>query len=468
MKHTLRILTFFALSISILPQPFSAWAAPAVRVGNGDDGSDLEGATPLTSGKIFDARAKAVTKLKQLYVQGVPGLGKLIPETERSTLYLSQRDSSGKLASDQGSYHADMRGLVFARTMPEPHAPTRFFPAAEKLDEDQLVALHIHEALHRSLPADVRENEAIVSELTLSIVSPEGSHDLVRETAARVIPVSDRVILTSASTTPATYEAAEVAAPAGSLAAEPSLLSYEFRSYRENSELSAQSKVSSMSVLQSFLYPFGGKASSFGFGIEASLINQPNVTLMGPLSVSARYRLWSGRGFDVGIWGTASLNTLSAEELKNSRFGRDVSTLGLSMRKDVDYFYVENFLSYSGSGEASKSIGRVSYNYQYGGVVNAQIHAGATFGFLKAGAYSEIFLADYYRVSGGAYTYDSGRYRIVSAGPEVTARFKNFLVTVYGRFLVNAPADIDFDALGNLMGPGSGQGSLGLRASLQF
>jgi len=69
---------------------------------------------------------------------------------------------------DEGPFHVNLMGKVYARTFPEPHAATRFFPAAAKLDSEQLQALHIHEALHRALPDSVREDEAVVSEITLA------------------------------------------------------------------------------------------------------------------------------------------------------------------------------------------------------------------------------------------------------------------------------------------------------------
>jgi hypothetical protein len=224
-----------------------------------------------------------------------------------------------------------------------------------------------------------------------------------------------------------------------------------------------------MHVLRSFLYPFGGRFDSFGFGIQAALIHQPTATILGPLGLSARMRLWSGRGFDISAWGTASLNTLSAAELKNSPFGRDVYTLGLEMRKDLRFFYVENILAYSAPGTASEKLGRVSYTHKYGGVINAAVHAGASLSIVKAGAFAEIDLADYYQFEGGAFgKFDSGRYRLVSVGPEAVVRLGDVAIGAYGKFLISSPKDVDYNMLGNLMGPGAGQASLGARASYHF
>jgi hypothetical protein len=465
----------FALA-ALAALTFSSFAhASGSWVGNGDDGSDLEGSTPVSSEKILGSRTQAIALLRKLGVEGVAGLGLLIPETERSALYMSKIDSAAKLASDSGSSHTDIKGRVFARTMPEPHSPTRFFPIAEKLDEDQLVALQVHEALHRSLPVAVRENEAVVSELTLAIVSPESSHDRIRETAAKLIPPPEDRALAANGMAPvagASLAVSSPPAPEGSYAAKPSLFGYEMRNLWNNSELSARYTVNRIHTIQSFLYPFGGNRDSFGIGLEGSLIQQPAGTIMGPLGLSARLRLWSGRGFDVSAWGSLALNTLSAEELKNSPFGRDVPTLGLELHKDLSNFYIQNVLSYSFAGSADASIGKVTYTHDYGSVINAAVHAGASVWIFKVGGYAEVYLADYYRVSGGALTgadaFDTGRYRLVSAGPEASVRIHNVALSMYGKFLLSAPQDVQFNSLGNLMGPGSGQASLGTRVSIYF
>jgi hypothetical protein len=476
----LTLLPFALALLAIGALATRAQAASGTWVGNGDDGSDLEGSTPITEGKIVTARSHAVALLRKLAIEGIPGMGLLIPETESSKLYLSKVDSAAKLESDQGGSHTDIKGRVFARTLAQPHSPTRFFPVAEKLDEDQLVALHVHEALHRALPASVRENESIVSELTLAIVSPEGSHDRVRETAAKLLPPPAESRALAAAPSPygetpigsSSSFAVAAAAPDGSLAAKPSLFGYEQRNYWANDEISQFYAVDRVHSIQSFLYPFGGKRNSFGIGLEGSLIQQPSRTIMGPLGLSARLRLWSGRDFDVAAWASAALNMLSADELKNSPFGRDVFTVGVDLRKDLSFFYINNVLSYSSGGSADATIGRIAYNYDYGDVIHAGIHAGASLWIFKLGAYAEVFLADHYRVSGGAWSgdeaLDTGRYRMVSAGPEASVRIRDFAISAYGKFLLSAPEDVQFDSLGNLMGPGSGQTTLGARVSVYF
>ena len=61
----------------------SVLAGPTV-VGNGDDGTDLEGFEKLEGGNIVDARTKAVEKLKEMNVKAVPGLGNLYFRSRKS------------------------------------------------------------------------------------------------------------------------------------------------------------------------------------------------------------------------------------------------------------------------------------------------------------------------------------------------------------------------------------------------
>lgn len=440
--------------------------AGVTKVGNGDEGSDLEGATEIKSGPLSDARNEAVKLLRTVNTPGVSGLGMLLPELQSSPLFLTKKDSTDLESTDQGAFHADMKGRVYARTFAEPHASTRFFPVAKNLDRDQLVALHVHEALHRSLPTSVREDESIVSGLTLAITAPGANFDSVDRAAKKWIPSADRGILESPQETapaPETY-------PIGKNAKvkNPSEFSYSYHRFRKPKEYS-QFPVDSMHVIRSDLYPFGSDTFPLGIGIEASLINRPKNTLMGPLSLSARMKVWSSRGFDVGVWGVASLNMLSNDELKNSQFGRDTYSVGVSMRKDLEHFSVENFLGYTEDGESTSKIGNVDYLHEYGSIVTASTHPALLLGNFRLGGFLSIALGDYYRLSGGAFNdYNPGRYRIISAGPEVQYRFGNVAVGVSGRFLVNATNDASFDTLGDLLGSGAAQGDVAATLSVSF
>lgn len=428
---------------------FSKVGYGITKVGNSDDGSDLEGVRPIESGPVVKSRKKAVFKLKSLNVPGVEGLGTLLPEVEKTSLFLAEKDITTSLAEDQG--HTSLSGNVYARTLAEPHAPTRFFPVAEKLEEEQLVALHIHEGLHRALPPSIREDEGVVAKITLAITSPEATYDSIQKVAGDLIPknVTKEV------------ENQEVSYLTGSN------VGYTYRKFFAPNKPTIY-HISSMHIVHSHLYPFGGKRTRFGLGLEFSLVNGPNNANMGPLGLSAHFRVFSKNGFEFGLWGQASLNTLSAEELKSSPYGRDIGTLGFSLKKNLKKAYVENYTSISFGGSAKQQIGPIEYKYSYGSVVDVKIRSGLRVAKIDAGAFAELHLADYFKVNGGAFNLDSGRYHIFSVGPEVNLEWDDFVFSVFGRFLLSATKNANYDFLGNLMGPGVSQGSLGASVKLVF
>jgi hypothetical protein len=449
----------YLLGLATLLLHSSSARSATTRIGNGDEGSDLEGFTAITSGAIFDSRAEAVTLLKSLNVKGIAGLGQLLPEVEDTKLYITKKDSSAVQNSDQNQFHADMKGRVYARTFAEPHAVTRFFPVAEKLDHDQLVALNIHEGLHRSLPADIRENESIVSEITLAITAPGANADGIRNVVRKFLP----------ETTSTSFSAEPPGIPMSdtSRAKNPSVFGYEYRSYRNLAD-NKSFTINSMHIIETELYPFSIGQSPFGLGIKFSFVERPNTSYMGPLDLSGKIRIWTYRGFDVGTFIEASLNSLSNQELKQSQFGRDAFKVGVSVKRDLNYFSIENFLSYMFAGNSVERVGNIDYTYSYGSVVTASTHPALLLGPLRLGGFFEFMLGDHYRVSGGAFSYDPGRYRLVSIGPELQLRIQNVVLGVSGRFLLDHTKDASFDSLGDLMGSGVAQGSISGQISIFF
>ncbi len=429
-------------------------AQGATKVGNGDDGADLEGGAPVTDGVLIEARDLAVKRLEALNVSGIAGLGQLLPEARGAKLVMAKEDVEARVLEDEGAFHVNLMGKVYARTFPESHAATRFFPAALKLDKDQLVALHIHEALHRALPESAREDEQAVAEITLAITSSDSNHDRVRHTVEKLVPEASAPVAANGGKPPEVEHFKT-----------PSEIGYKYTLYQTGNS-DSRFPIQAMHSVVSDLYPFGGMNAPFGFGIEASLVRDSKGSHMGPLGLSMKLRAWTIRDFAIGFWANASLNTLSADELRNSPFGRDVVSAGISMRKELKHLYVENRIGISFAGDASHHLGKVDYTYDYGHVWDVQVKAGARIWKFDLGLYGEVHLADHLRVSGGAFNYDSGRYRIVSGGPEVAFRTDDMVATVFGRFLVDATKGANFDYLGNLLGAGVAQGGVG--ASLGF
>ncbi|RYZ73689.1 MAG: hypothetical protein EOP05_09850 [Proteobacteria bacterium] len=179
----LTVLTLQLMTASLATAVSLSGNATTTKVGNGDDGADLEALTTIKSGPIWDSRKKAVELLERLNVTGVVGLGILIPELKASEMLMVESDARPTVERAGSIEISEDSRQVYARTFAEPYAATRFFPAAAKLSTEQLVALHIHEALHRALPAEIREDENKVAHITLALTSPGASFDRVSSVA---------------------------------------------------------------------------------------------------------------------------------------------------------------------------------------------------------------------------------------------------------------------------------------------
>lgn len=489
-RSTLRKLTWAALALGAAFALTAAMIEPAnatvTRVGNGDDGGDLEGGDRVTSGILIETRNKALARLKSLGTGSVEHLGTLIPELEKSEILLVNRNITPKLKEDSGLEGSPDGKFVYARTFAEPHAATRFFPAALMLNEEQLISLHVHEALHRSLPAHVRENEEIVTRITLAITAADASVDRVKQTVASAVGVRGGIVTASANSGALTTGNGPVTiivngpvdgpvrlqsrseVPEAPPIERPSSVTYGFRSFMIPDRNDSMYPVTSLHSLQSFLYPFGTGSRAFGLGLEFTYLQTPEQAYLGPLEISARLRLASIRGFDISAFGRHSLYTTAAGELKNSPLGRDVTTVGVSMRKDTSTYYVENSLAISGQGEAKETIGRIDYTHEYGTVTAAAIRAGGKVGLVQLGGFAEILLSDGYRLRGGAFNPPAERFRIIGIGPEAALEIDALRFALTARWMIDSTEGVNLDYLGDILGHGVGQGFVGSSLSLRF
>ncbi len=459
----------FSLTLILATQlSFAAQTAQGpVRVGNGDDGEDLQSFEVIEDGAIVEARQKAVQLLKSFKIQKIEGLGNLIPEVENTKLYMTKKGLNPAELAKLGAFTSDATGLVYARTMPEPYAPTRFFPAAAKLDESQLIALHIHEALHRALAPDIRENEQVATTITESIVEPNASFDRIEATVARFRREKNQQVIAANN---GYTGASQIKVPEKSRLKNPSTFGLEARLFNrdEDSEIVTGKKITSMYLLRSHLYPFGKNESAMGIGIDASVVKTEDDSFMGPLSVGARYRLYTHRDFDIEGFAQVNLNTLSDEELKNSMMGRDTHTVGLTLETQRDYFYIQNDLFYTFESEVEEKVGNVDYTYTFGSILGINLKAGTHYKNFMLGGFAEVLLADNFIAEGGDYNYETGRLRIVSWGPNIEYRKKNYSLSLRGRFILDSSKGASYDYLSDLMGYGVGQGSLQTQVNVFF
>lgn len=176
------------------------FAAPT-ELGNGNDGKDLLEFKEITEGEIFESRKEAVAFLSKINLRGIQGLGYLKDEVEKTKLLITRDGLTPQELLNLGAFKTGNNPVVYARTFPRPHAPTRFFPASRELSRKQLVTLHIHEGLHRALPPEIRANEEIVENITKVITSPDSTFEDIVVVMDRNLPQRQSQPMTPASST---------------------------------------------------------------------------------------------------------------------------------------------------------------------------------------------------------------------------------------------------------------------------
>ncbi len=461
--------------IILLIAPLFVLAAPVTqnptKVGNGDDGADLENLQKITTGVLVTSKEKASQLLEKMNVRSVQYLGALPDDLQKSDMYLSMQTIETPKTFDAGLEKSDDGKNVYARTMPTPVAAVRFFPSALTLTEDQLVRLHIHESLHHTLPESIRENESAVSEITLAVCSPQSSRDQIEMTVKKYMDAVKPAVSASLPSTAATITLQAPVEPSYTeKIQEPSSVTYGYQSFNLSAEDHFLNPVTSLQTLQSYLHPWGGPNSAFGIGLAFSWISLANQSYMGPMEISARLRLATWRKFDIEVFGQHSAMTMSAEELKRLPSMRDTSTIGISIRREAEYFYTENYVSYTEGNDKGVTVGGVGYNQNYAPITDTHISVGGKLkGFFLGGTF-DFLLTESPVLSGTSYSdsADRERVRVVKAGPEIGYNGKNFVTTIYYRALIDSTPGYNLSDMADLMGQGSGQGYAGATVSFKF
>lgn len=447
---------------------FSALSAPVI-IGNGDNGEDLESFSQIKEGKIIQTRFDAVQLLKRFEVNTIEGLGKLLPELENTKLYMTKQGLDVEELAELGAFTAN-QGLVYARTLPEPYAATRFYPAAKNLEREQLIPLHIHEALHRSLPEDIRENEDIVSEITSAITGPNSSRDQIAKIVKKHINGPRSV--SSNEETSSYINSSHSKLNKESRLLNPSKFSLSMRNFEADKADSknefGNTGMKSLYLLSSHLYPFGEGAHAVGLGLDFSYLKTNEKSFMGPLGISLRKLVWTRRNFDIEMFGRANFNTLSDEELKNAAIIRDTYKLGVTFATRRNYFFIENDIEYTFGSEVSEEQLGINYTYQIGDIIGTRIKAGGRLGNFVLGGDFELLLLDEYEIKGGDFSEKKGRSRMVTVGPMIEYRTNTFSFGLKGRYILDSTDGINFNYMADILGQGSGQSSFETQLNVFF
>lgn len=441
------------------------YAGPT-KVGNGDDGADLENMQKVSTGILISTRDKAVELLTKINARAIPNLGTLIDEVQKADIYLVQDPIKNPKKFDQGMETSDDGKLVYARTIAAPYSPVRFFPPALLLNEDQLIRLHIHEGLHRSLPNQFKENESVVSELTLLLTSPTANHDQIVQKVTALIPQPNKesefnypVAANTISEAPRTENIRF-----------PSQFSYHFQTFQILDKDKHLLPLQSMNRIRNYMHPFGGTNEAIGIGIGFSYLSLEKESYMGPLELSGRLKVATWKKFDFDLWGELAMYTLSEDELKSLPQVRDTLTTGLSMLRSEEYFYSENFISITAESQKQTKIADSEYTYKYAPIIDARISAGTQLNNFFLGGTADFILTESLKVLDEENTpiTQTERVRIVKAGAEVGYRYKQFSAKVYAQKVINSTRGYDLTDLSSLVGHGSGQGFAGTELSYHF
>jgi hypothetical protein len=453
--------------------------ASGTKVGNGDDGADLEALSPITAGPISDSRQQAVELLNKLNVKGIPGLGALYPELQRTDLMMASQDvhPTGEL---QGSLEiSDDRRSVYARTFPEAYASTRFFPATLQLTPEQLMALHVHEALHRSLPSEIRTNEDIVMHLTMAMTSPGASHDRVRQVSSIYLdPLGQpgevyRGSSLGIATSLGHFSAAQVELPPTSRTE----VGYQLDGFNEGTYLQGLEVKSSL----------GGYRRIRSFAVEPLVRARMKLSsgagnfgvAMGPSSydLAARVQVTEERSLTPFFRFTAQ----ALETKPNRDAGRDIVSFGTSYEGHSTNDYFEATALYSLGSSAIENTGYTVYgttasiNLDYKSIFSFTARGGYRWGRLSLGGMGELHSSGGINItSTNAEVADVpmrvrvlDSFRLLVAGPELAYTGERFQMRAYYKMLLNS-GFANLSDLGDMVDRGAGKSAFGTSLSMKF
>ncbi|MFK8139163.1 MAG: hypothetical protein AB8E15_12450 [Bdellovibrionales bacterium] len=424
------------------------------RVGNGDNGLDLEDYTPIKNGKIFNTRIQAVKLLDRLDTNMIRGLGTLRSEVAKTDLYLTKSNLTDKRLAELGAFEASSNGYIYARTFPKEHAATRFFPISLSLSDRQLVALHIHEGLHRSLPKSLREDEKLVSEITMSIMAPNTSHDLVKGEIAKVLP-NPKLILAK---DPTTYYILD-----------DQMERSEFNYVNTSFNTEEGNSPSMIHTISSKLYPFGGTYSGNGIGFKISVFNMDEEnTVLGPLSISYDTQIKTITKFHVRAFVEHSFSADDNESWNNSEFARDITKLGMKMYSfERESISLTNSLEVTLPSTAREEVGSMPIDYQYGAIYSARMELKTKYKRLGFGSFLQYSLAEERVATSNSSRISEERARVLLFGPELSFIGDIFTLKVFSNYIVGG-GDQSLERFGDVVEYGFGRNNLGVNLSLAW
>lgn len=443
---------FFALYLFC-----SKLQAGPYKVGNGDVGTDLAAFEQVHIGKLKETQKKAALLLKQLNTKQLPSLELLEPEVEKADLYLVKHELSEAKLKELGQWDENSGHHVYARTLARPHAATRFFRQAMELSEQKLIALHIHEGLHRALPKVIRENEEAVAKITSLLTTPDMTFDTLKRELPKIHSLFD-----------VGSEPSDVAQTQRYL---PSHINFGVSEYSEPNENQPNRRlpVSRRYRFGTMLYPFEdyNYLSNIGFGFDTSIIelNDDASNFFGPFSLTVRGKFWRLGKFDVSGFAKGTFNTFSAEKVEQSLQGRDYLTLGFDFKKRKNKYYFHHGIEFITNSEVKTS----NRKYLIGNIGKFWLKTGRHFNrHFTLGAQAEIMYLDSFGVRGDGLNINKGGSQFLSLGPDLNYKNKDYEVQIIGKYLMDTADDDEYNYINDLFDNGQGQWLWTLNYKLNF
>jgi hypothetical protein len=352
---------------------------------------------------------------------------------------------------------------VYARTFAEPYAATRFFPAALKLSENQLVALHIHEALHRALPADVREDENKVMLMTLAITSPGASFDRVSNIAnlyLRPVPPPASALATSVASEPVFVRPERSKAILGytaevySTSPLSTMSGVTFHKLELGASLGGYQKVGRLAVEPYF------RGRYLANSTYAELIGLPSLELQGRMKID-----------EATIAPFVRINAKSISSPTYFGPSRDIVSLGANYVSETSRNYSDATAFYSFPSTSSFDDGYRRTEIHYNSIVTLAARGGYALGRLLLGGLGELHMSQgfetserssYSDFSAGSSAIDS--FRILVLGPEIGYRGDRFRFKLHYKMMLNDTQNLD--ALGDPLDRGASTGGVGASFSM--
>lgn len=432
-------------------------SAGPYKVGNGDIGADLSAFEEVHVGKLKKTQKMAAELLEKLNVKQLPAMELLTPEVEKSDLYLIKPELTEKRLKELGQWDENSGHHVYARTLARPHAATRFFRQALDLSDQKLIALHIHEGLHRALPKSIRENEKIVTKVTALLTAPDITFDSLKRELSKVHSIFD--------------VGSDAADMASSQKFMPSYLKFGISEYTSPEENQANRRLPICRRYRfgTMLYPFEdyNYLSVIGFGFDTSVIelNDDASNFFGPFSLTVRGKIWRLGKFDVSGFARGTFNTFSAEKIEQSLEGRDYITLGLDFKKRKNKYYFHHGIEFLTESEVKSS----NRKYLIGNIGKFWLKSGKQLNrHFTIGGRGELIYLDSFGVRGDGLNINKGGAQFLSIGPDVNYMNKDYSIQFVGKYLLDTQEDDEYNYINDLFDNGQGQWQWTLNYKLKF